>query len=121
MNEESKIETPQNEQAPSASRCYAPGPWRVDQTVALGAHGVWADHDVNPSGQSQVCSVFADNKSDFSRETRDANARLIAAAPELFESLKLLLQLTNPLMQHDEREVHQARSKAQKLVDRVEA
>jgi len=62
---------------------HTAGPWRVDETVALGAYGVWADYPLNPSGQSRVCSVYLGGKSDFPREMRDANARLIAAAPEL--------------------------------------
>jgi hypothetical protein len=67
---------------------FTPGPWRVDETVALGAYGVWTDYgthlgDGGHTFPSQVCSVFPRNESDFPREQRDANARLIAAAPEL--------------------------------------
>lgn len=62
---------------------HTPGTWRVDETVALGAYGVWADYPVNDTNQGQVCSVYPGNQSDFPREMRDANARLIAAAPDL--------------------------------------
>lgn len=110
------VEPPDSEQTRCSSRCYTPGPWRVDETAALGAYGVWADYDHNPSGQSQVCSVFTNNKCDFPREMRDANAMLIAKAPELAETLKQLFEMTNPLMAHDDSTLHRVRQRAEKLI-----
>lgn len=72
---------------------FTKGPWRVDGTVALGAYGVWTDYGTHPGdvpGESypdQVCSVYCNNKSHFDRETRDANAKLIAASPDLYAEL----------------------------------
>lgn len=69
---------------------HTPGPWRVDETKALGAYGVWTDYACphNPHGDDNPCliaSVFPSNQSDLPREERDANARLIAAGPELLD------------------------------------
>ncbi len=70
-----------------------PGPWRVDGTVALGAYGIWTDYGTHPGDvpgelyPDQVASVYCNNKSHFSREVRDANAKLIAAAPDLLAEL----------------------------------
>lgn len=68
---------------------HTPGPWMVDRTVALGAYGVWTD----PQGEADhkmrmVCSVYGMNELDLPREERDANALLMAAAPDLLEALE---------------------------------
>lgn len=81
-----------------SERTFTPGPWRVDETRALGAYGVWADY-VDPKHarfpetqeQSLVCSVYDNQQSDFPRDMRDANARLIAAAPTLLEACQWAL------------------------------
>lgn len=72
---------------------FSPGPWVVDRTVALGAYGVWTEYATHPGAdgtgyQSEVCSVFRGNESDFDQETRNANAKLIAAAPDLLAKLQ---------------------------------
>lgn len=70
---------------------HTPGPWMVDETNALGAYGVWTDYATHPGHDgagygTQICSVTSLS---FSlghaerRSQRDANARLIAAAPDL--------------------------------------
>lgn len=66
---------------------YTRGPWRVDTTVALGAMGIWADYE--PS--KQICTVYG-SASTVPREQRDANARLITAAPELLDACKAVLR-----------------------------
>ncbi len=75
---------------------HTPGPWRVDETKALGAYGVWTEYATHPGHDkagypSQVCSVITDafSLTGDNRDERDANARLIAAAPEM---LALLLR-----------------------------
>lgn len=80
---------------------HTPGPWRVDETVALGAYGVWTDYATHPGddGQgypSEVCSVYRGNTSDFDRPTRNANARLIAAAPQLLAACKEFIRKPTP-------------------------
>jgi hypothetical protein len=76
---------------------HTPGPWEVDGNKALGAYGVWTSYATHPGHNgagypSQVCSVYSGNKSDFDRQTRDANARLIAAAPDLLAACQLVLR-----------------------------
>lgn len=75
---------------------HTPGPWIVDETVALGSYGVWTQDAIRYSAHgmqrsAQICAVHGDN-SDFDRETTDANARLIAAAPDMLELLKRIAQ-----------------------------
>ena len=79
---------------------HTPGPWRVDETKALGAYGVWTDylHPSNPGDDGtgfpvEVCSVVACGKGHkgqeiIDRQERDANARLMAAAPDLLAACK---------------------------------
>jgi len=77
---------------------FTPGPWEVDATVALGAYGVWTGYATHPGHDgagypSEVCSVFRGNESDFDQETRNANAALISAAPELLAQLKIAVNI----------------------------
>lgn len=67
------------------------------RTKALGAYGVWTDYATHPGHDaagysSEVCSVFRGNNSDFPREIRDANAKLIAAAPDLLAAAMLVIE-----------------------------
>jgi hypothetical protein len=78
---------------------HTPGPWRVDETVAFGAYGVWTDYATHPGHDgagygSQICSMKPHDDTGVVREQRDANARLIAASPEL---LSLLESLRKPV------------------------
>lgn len=71
---------------------HTPGPWRVDETKDLGAYGVWTDYPTHPGYdgagyESQICDVIPLGK-EISRDQRDANARLIAAAPDLLAACK---------------------------------
>jgi hypothetical protein len=72
---------------------HTPGPWWVDETKTIGACGVYADV-VDSQGDSEgcdvICSLLAYGKH-VSREQRDANARLIAAAPDLLAACEALL------------------------------
>ena len=64
---------------------HTPGPWQTDQ----------AEHDAPyqdiriHAGKGSICSVWIDDAPlhDYNAEQR-ANARLIAAAPDLLEALK---------------------------------
>lgn len=86
---------------------HTPGPWRVDETKALGAYGVWTDYATHPGHDgagypSLVCSMVPTVKSEITREQRDANARLIAAAPDLLaacqESLAFISEIDFALL-----------------------
>lgn len=77
---------------------WTPVPWRVDETKVLGAYGVWTDYATHPGHdgagyESQICSVIMSSKfmGDVSREQRDANAKLIAAAPDLLAACRAAL------------------------------
>ncbi len=75
---------------------HTPGPWCVDATKATGAYGVRTDYDTHPGHDyaggygSQICSMIPSN-SDFPQEERNANARLIAAAPDLLAACQQVL------------------------------
>lgn len=69
---------------------FTPGPWMVDKTVALGAYGVWKDVRGTDEPMRPVCSVYSPGTI-LPREERDANAALIAAAPDLLEACKAVL------------------------------
>ena len=58
---------------------HTPGPWESKQESAYVPAQVWADG-------RQLAEVYGED-----RATRAANARLIAAAPELLEALEALL------------------------------
>ena len=63
---------------------HTPGPW----TSYTGTHSIWAE------GQRAICVMTGARKT--ADMERDANARLIAAAPDLLTSLQALVAL------HDE-------------------
>ena len=60
---------------------HTPGPW----TSYTGTHSIWAE------GKRAICIMTGTRKT--SDMERDANARLIAAAPDLLESLRELVEL----------------------------
>lgn len=60
---------------------HTPGAWRVDETVSLGAYGVWSERD------REICRVYNGVDDSLPRKERDANARLIAAAPDMLAVL----------------------------------
>jgi predicted phosphoribosyltransferase len=61
---------------------HTPGPWRP-HTLPNGSHHIIADH----WGASVAVTMFPESGS----EGREANARLIAAAPDLFEAVRAVL------------------------------
>jgi len=72
---------------------YTPGPWairRIAEVPGAICGGVTRQYmrGVGTDQLAMVCSVQPDNGGD---EAMEANARLIAAAPELLEALEWLL------------------------------
>lgn len=83
-------------------RKHTPGPWEVDETKALGAYGVWTGYVTHPGFDgdgypTMICDVRPMGK-DVSREERDANARLIAASPDLLSSLRNIREVLSYVM-----------------------
>lgn len=62
---------------------YTPGPWKI-HTLPNGQHHIMADH----WGASVAVTMYPEN----GREGREANARLLAAAPDLLHALRLMLR-----------------------------
>lgn len=58
---------------------YTPGPWRIADSSEIHSE----------SGQP-VCSIAHEENSNLDSQTANANARLIAAAPDLLASLELI-------------------------------
>jgi hypothetical protein len=52
---------------------------------------VWKDVRNTEEQMRRICSVFHQNTSDLPREERDANAALIAAAPDLLAACEAAL------------------------------
>jgi hypothetical protein len=59
-----------------AGAAFTPGPWEVDGTHVYAPSGIL-------SARRKVCIV---------RDNLEANARLISAAPELYEALRLFVE-----------------------------
>lgn len=62
------------------------GPWRTQGWVPT-----WAYIPVNDANHNLVCSMYPDQLHGYSHDAVEANARLIAAAPDLLAALKILL------------------------------
>jgi hypothetical protein len=76
------------------SAAFTPGPWRACAFSSIVGCPVTAQPD-KTKNTFNVCGVAAP----VSRDENIANARLIAAAPELYEALELALE-------HAERHAH---------------
>lgn len=65
---------------------HTPGPWTVD------SGSVWTQRPAYEDGTQYARVAYMDRDCEYTRPTeRDANARLIAAAPELLEALQRIL------------------------------
>jgi hypothetical protein len=70
---------------------HTPGPWVIADDPT--SEGVWIDHPDLKSGEDdEICRCL---DSTLSGEECLANARLIAAAPELLDALKTLTDALN--------------------------
>lgn len=79
---------------------HTPGPWTVDENVP---NKVW---DINSEGRywKAVAATTANKMGagDMTAEEAAANARLIAAAPELLEACKLIAAANGVVLRSDD-------------------
>lgn len=77
---------------------HTPGPWVVGLTIGsphVSPEGPWGWYQTDIEGpQGEGC--FLELRQYHGGETRDANAHLIAAAPEMYEALKYALRMMPP-------------------------
>lgn len=68
---------------------HTPGPWEIAPGSEYRV--MWASR--TPEGEIADCGVICDTASNLKTRTREnaANARLIAAAPEMYDALKAML------------------------------
>lgn len=67
---------------------HTPGPWYVDKAPSIfGGHG-FTIH----KGSAMICTAFPGASTDRIEPVAELNARLIAAAPELLDALKVMLE-----------------------------
>lgn len=60
---------------------FTQGPWAVTERAGYTGHGVSA-------GAKRICAINSNNS--LPKDERDANAALLASAPDLLEALELL-------------------------------
>lgn len=99
---------------------FTPGPWELSLNV----------HDEDHGEQEYLHIIAKKRMSDIGmirlarhkpiRTTDQANARLIAAAPELFEQCKLFENLLNTLIMEGHSGADLERDNLQAILDRVE-
>ena len=73
---------------------FTPGPWVISKVIK---HGARCYRTIRQEGRFKLAEVFAFNEcatgTEEGRAEDEANARLIAAAPELLEQCKFLEKL----------------------------
>jgi len=80
---------------------HTPGPWKCSQHLG---HPAWSVHmDAGDRGRG---STIVDGVAGIDLEQRLANARLIAAAPDLLEALQYMLEVC-PAIDKQGEEAHQ--------------
>jgi hypothetical protein len=68
-----------------AKQTFTPGPWHLTQSDKEGAYyGISANHPTRPGMKFELAAIHEG----FNEGEDKANARLIAAAPELLQALK---------------------------------
>ena len=83
---------------------HTPGPWKCSQHLG---HPAWSVHV--DSGDRGRGLIIVDGVAGIDREHRLANARLIAAAPELLEALEYIGRFIDPTAKDAETMVKHAR------------
>lgn len=69
---------------------HTPGPWFVDLDIRPGME--WNNHIVARDGDLRICFMAHGGEYEDKQAEAEANARLIAAAPELLAALELLVK-----------------------------
>lgn len=75
---------------------YTPGPWKIVERETFADNSVYPRYIVGGPDELDVCyleSLYAANSSTPGSVRREADARLIAAAPELLGAVVELLEL----------------------------
>jgi hypothetical protein len=66
---------------------HTPAPWRIDEEQAQTTGEIYIC-----ARDTIICEIFGETFDEFAEEEREANAQLIAAAPELLAALKDLVE-----------------------------
>lgn len=70
-----------------------PGPWRIDESGNYdGGHGRCSSAIVGKNGEPIVLFDPSDGEYEVALDPKSANARLIAAAPDLLEALEGMIE-----------------------------
>ncbi|MEM1297405.1 MAG: hypothetical protein AAGH89_18715 [Verrucomicrobiota bacterium] len=101
---------------------HTPGPWEVycwaDHTELAGYPSSVGNSDELGMEQADVCRIDC---TEVTKAEAWANARLIAKSPELFEKLRELFQMTNPLITCDLSEFGRLRRDVERLLKEVDS
>jgi len=73
--------------------CFTPGPWRVAGKASGRIHYAGSDPEIGTVEIAIVGDYRDKELLPFNRDRWDADARLIAAAPNLYEALKEMLEM----------------------------
>jgi hypothetical protein len=100
---------------------HTPGPWAISKVIK---HGARYYRTIRQEGKFKLAEVFAFNEgatgSEQGRKEDQANARLIASAPELLEQCKLFEKLLSTLIIEGHSGADLERDNLRAILDRVE-
>lgn len=75
---------------------HTPGPWKVVKPQYENKKGVFASVYTNPATEKGFRTCEFDIRADeYKNSHAEANARLIAAAPELLDALKTMVEIAD--------------------------
>lgn len=101
--------------AHATSPAHTPGPWRTD---SIGTDRVW----ILDSESNYLAEIVAKDECGFAAPTaqQEANARLIASAPELLAALRDLHGLAcTPEWERDDEEAERIRVRVEDAIERA--
>ena len=100
---------------------HTPGPWVISKVIK---HGARYYRTIRQEGKFKLAEVFAFNEgatgSEQGRKEDKANARLIAAAPEMLEQCKLFEKLLTVMIMEGDSGADLERDNLRAILDRVE-